>query len=819
MLLVLGVIAVQAVPAKRGVKKTLTLKDGTRVEATLTGDEHVHFYQTADLRAIQQVGDAWQFVNRDSLLRLHRQRSNERNLMRARKVSGVQRAASFQGKRKGLVILVEFSNVKFTYDKAEFNDYFNKTGYDTDGMHGSVRDYFHEQSYGQFDLEFDVVGPITLNTPTNYYADNETRVAAMVNNLCKQVDDEVDFKQYDWDNDGYVDQVYVIYAGYGAAQGAANTIWPHEWSVAGGGTPYTTKEGVTINTYGISCELRGDGKYDTGHIDGIGTSCHEFSHCMGFPDFYDTNGSNFGMDVWSLMDYGCYSDDGRCPAGYTAYERATAGWLELKELNASCQVVDMPAIQDEPVAYIVYNDAHKDEYYLLANHQQKGFDEAARGHGLLVIHVDYNAVNWTYNTVNNTASRQRMTIIPADGSATSGSISGDPFPGTSRNTSLTNTSRPAATLYNENIDGSKLMGKPITEIAEANGLVTFNFMGGAEVASPVSLAPTNVQANGFTANWEGVTGATSYTVCLSKIVQDNPAEMFLLQENFAGFQGLASDLTTDISSQLDDYTVVPGWMGKNLYATNDWLRVGKLGTAGELYSPFVTPKEKGVSIVISVSNAAKFGTTDAQIRLMLPNGGYVYADLQGIDTKPEEGYRLYLLSLEEWAYGTFQVSLFPSSTGSGVYAHYVAVLDGYYTWADLDFLFNQPSLAPVANRAARVDTKQVDWKYVNVPAATESPRRAASVTESFYTAEGTSYTFTNLEPAVYTYRVRATTSDGVSTWSDEVTVDLTTADAIRPLTVAPALTGKTYLPDGRQVNGNNLRPGIYIRDGKRFIVK
>ena len=295
LILLLAVGSMYAVPAKRGIWKTLTLKDGSRVEAMLKGDEFVNYYQTNDGRAFQEIDGGAQIVDLQSLSLEHQKRAKARNQERVRRRIGTAAEGGYHGQKKGLVILVEFTDVKFTYDKATFTDYFNKVGYSDYGMHGSVHDYFYEQSYSSFDLEFDVVGPITAGHNAYYYSLETRRVCTLVNDLCKAVDSEVDFSTYDWDDDGEVDQVYVIYAGWGAAQGASGTIWPHESSVqyADGGA-YTTDDGVTVNTYGISCELMGN---SGAQIDGIGTSCHEFSHCLGLPDFYDTrdNGNNFGM--------------------------------------------------------------------------------------------------------------------------------------------------------------------------------------------------------------------------------------------------------------------------------------------------------------------------------------------------------------------------------------------------------------------------------------------------------------------------------------------------------------------------------------------
>lgn len=835
--LLLSVTSAFAVPAKRGVTKTITLADGSRVEATLVGDEHVHYYQTADRRAIQRVNGAYRYVNRDSLNTLHAQRLGERNKARALRTPAQPRKASYTGKRRGLVIMVEFSDVKFTYDKATFEDFFNKEGFNQDGMRGSVHDYFYAQSYGQFDLEFDVVGPVTLSQTAAYYAAEDTRVPKMVNDICKQVDSEVDYSLYDWDGDKYVDQVYVIYAGYGEAQGAENTIWPHEWSVrAGVSVGYLTAEKVRIETYGISCELMGDGKTNTGRLDGIGTSCHEFSHCLGLPDFYDTahndgTEGNFGMGYWDLMDSGCYngSNNGRSPSGYTAYERWFGGWLEPVELNYGQHISDMPAIQDEPVAYIIYNDANKNEYYLLANHQKKSFDQSAFGKGMLVLHVDYDQSAWEGNVVNNTTNHERMTIIPADNARanTSSSLAADPFPGTRNKRSLTNTTSPKASLYNANTDGQKLMNKPITEITETSGLISFDFMGGSTLDAPVAREATEMNQTGFTANWDAVADAVSYTISLTKTTEgEDPGEdeNVLLEEDFSGFSGLTSSLTKDISSSLDNYTAVPGWEGQYIYAHNNMLRIGKSGSAGQLYSPNVTPTKNAFTMLISLSNAANSGTTNATIYLMLPDGRGASVDLTEIGTIADVGGALtWLIPAASWPYGEFYVVVYPETSGSGVYIHYLELLDGEYSWDDLE----APQLQTIARLAGGKSLRGVNQKTLKpllrlketLPFGMNRQRKAPVTTEVQYTTTETSYTFTDLDPeAKYSYKVRANAENNIySPWSNEVEVDMVTA-ILSATADAPTSNGLTYLIDGRRAATGTLRPGLYVRDGKKFIV-
>lgn len=478
-----------AVPARR-VKNTVTLSDGKTITLTLCGDEFSHYYESEDGRRFQLQDDGeFVAINHDEsvsrIQRVRRQQVNDRR--RSRQVA---KRSPIEGEKRGLVILVNFSDKAMTYTQADYQDYFNKPGYSKYGMAGSVRDYFLDQSYGRLSIDFDVVGPVTVSNNMSYYGENDAQgndkyPATMVIEALKLVNSSVDFSNYDWDGDGEVDQVYVIYAGYGENSSAPkNTIWPHEYFLSyakyyGDGNGIQYMDGVKIDTYACSSELMGR---NGNNIDGIGTACHEFSHCLGFPDFYDTSGKAFGMDAWDVMDYGCYGNEGYTPCGYTSYERMAAGWLTPIELTEYTAVKDMPALVDEPVAYIIYNKANNKEYFMLENRQLKSWDSSLYGHGMLVLHVDYDKSSWDDNSVNKTENRQRMTIVPADNSLNGKNsadgkgasyLAGDPWPGTKRNTSLTNTTTPAAKLYNNNSNGVKYLNYPLNEITEQNGLISF----------------------------------------------------------------------------------------------------------------------------------------------------------------------------------------------------------------------------------------------------------------------------------------------------------------------------------------------------------
>ena len=519
--LVGGSLAANAVPAKPGLWRTITLADGTQVRAELRGDEYCSFYADKQGRTFRLSDDGKNYVQielKDELVKADALRARA-NADRMKRVNARKSAArigeangSYFGKKKGIIILVNFKNKKFMFSHNQkfYNKVANERNYTSSLGHvGSVKDYFLAQSNGQFELDFDVVGPYTLSQNYEYYGapkgdSHDTYPYKMIQEACTQADKDVNFADYDWDGDGYVDQVYVLFAGLGeAAGGDENTIWPHESQLkyydGSFKTSAKTADGshVYVNTYACGPEntvvQTATGALKT-RVDGIGTLCHEFSHCLGYPDLYDTAYSgNMGMSSWDLMCSGSYNADGMCPPNYTAYEKIFAGWMKPTTLDRAATVKNLPA-QDVNYgyAYIIYNDAHTDEYYLLENRQNNVgvWDRGLAGSGLQITHVDYDANIWSYNRVNTPADysnlkndHERLTIFCADNdrvgssNTTDGSNTdaGDLYPYKGNN-SLTDTSVPAAKIYN----GGEFMGKPITNITQnTDGTIAFDFMGGS----------------------------------------------------------------------------------------------------------------------------------------------------------------------------------------------------------------------------------------------------------------------------------------------------------------------------------------------------
>lgn len=479
-----------AVPAKKGTWKTVKIADGTSVRVQLAGDENLHYWQSEDGRVFLPDSATGVYQQHD-LSAMKTKASNRVRSINARRQKVMHKATAttraYTGEKKGLVIMVQFSDKSFStsYTKSFCSRMMNEEGFSDEPFVGSVRDYFLAQSSNSFILDFDVVGPVTLSRSYRYYGandrdGNDKYPGQMAAEACIAATDSVDFSDYDWDGDGEVEQVIILYAGKGEADsGSESTIWPHEWYLSSSDYGKSlTLDGVTVDQYAAINELQGYGTYN-GQANGIGTFCHEFSHCLGFPDLYDTEGSNFGMCTWSLMDYGSYNGDTYQPCAYTSYERMTAGWLTPTVLgDDDVSVTSMQPITQAQEAYIMYNEKDSNEYVLLENRQLDGWDESGYGAGLLAIHVDYDEEVWYYNTVNNEADHQRCTIYHADNSdgySYASDLAGDPFPYDS-NDSLTQYSTPALQLYNYNVDSTKYIRGAIYNITQnSDGTIDFDY--------------------------------------------------------------------------------------------------------------------------------------------------------------------------------------------------------------------------------------------------------------------------------------------------------------------------------------------------------
>lgn len=766
--------AAWAVPAYP-VKKTVKLADGSTVTVTLRGDEHMHFYVTDDGVALREMDNGiFRPYTAEELD--HMQASAAKSMSKARQRNQAQKPGSYTGQHKGLVILVNFKDNAFSIDNANevYNDFFNKKGYSDYGMSGSVSDYFAAQSYGQFEMSFDVKGPYTLKYDMSYYGrhdedQHDANADAMIEEAVKAANPEVNYADYDWDKDGWVDQVFVVYAGYGENYGASdNCIWPHKSTIS---YKNVRLDNRNIGTYACSCELSGNSGTT---LDGIGTPCHEFSHCLGLADHYDTQYVNYGPGDWDLMCSGSYNNNTRTPAAYTAYERWMCGWLEPVEVNSETEVKDMKPITEAPEAYVLYNDGHPDEYYLLENRQKQGFDSSLPGHGLLVFHINYDKDKWDGNSVN--VGEENLSIIPADNNIAR-NADADPFPGKRNVTSLTDYTTPKAALANPNTDGSMLMHKAIEHISEsADGHISM-LLARPNLEVP-ELTADITSPNSITVNWNSIDRATEYEVQFQDIpAKQDISDAIVLNEDFAKFYKSSAGLK-DISGELSQYTSANGYAGSKLYQSPDLLRIGSSTVAGFLYTPVLAAPQTGIVTIEMKMKPYKDNTTVEGVVHLQTNTPATTHDLS---LSVEEEQTL-VLHNEIPLFEIFRVDIKPSSA---VYLKGLTIYDGNFTAEEIE------------------------------ASKTGGAKMKAPKIEVFKTTE-TSYTFNNLNPDNrYVIKVRAINDEQQSDWSEEVEIDMQESNGIEETVAAPAGNDVYYDLSGRRVA--TPKHGLYIVNGKKVI--
>ena len=441
---------------------TATQPDGTTITLQRHGDEFFHWTTIAGTSQVMEQGEDgwWRPSTIDSNARQNGvARRRAANAVRPRTHTDNKMT---HGERHIPVFLVQFTDLSFkTSSPAEkFDALLNQEGYSGNGGTGSVRDYYMDNSDGQFIPVFDVYGPVDLPNNMAYYGKNsgnsDVRPEEALIHAAKALDNQVDFSQYDFDNDGFVDMALFYYAGYSEAEGGpANSIWPHQWDVqyvSIGRNSYF--DGIRFSKYFCTSELKGS---SGSSMCGIGATCHEFAHSLGLPDFYDTdyetNGEALGLYYFSTMDAGCYLNDSRTPPYFNSEERILLGWMTTG---------DVPELPSGQVSFpsVRYGVAYKSltevdgEYFLYECRDATGWDKYLPT-GLTVYHVDKSTARWvggitpyaqwaeweTYNTINAYGSHPCFYIIPAANQTSlnyiSYTLSDYVFPGSKLKTSYT----------------------------------------------------------------------------------------------------------------------------------------------------------------------------------------------------------------------------------------------------------------------------------------------------------------------------------------------------------------------------------------------
>ena len=524
LLIILIPLACLAIPADTTPRK-IQQPDGTFVTLKLHGDEYLNYTTTSDgFTVVKDERGFWVYASKqadgslaatdvvahdepDRLAeekafldstpqRIKPQMSSRKAEMRqnnrARQAQTLEqrRAEGFDySKFRGLIILVEYNDRSFLYgDEMNeiMNDIANKENYKGDSrtnyvdesqgiearVYGSIHDYFSDNSNGKFQPHFDILGPVKVNH-SQYYPNGVANVPQLVVDVVNAADSQVDFSQYDGDSDGVVDLVYFVFAGLGShvPGNDPRLVWGHRWYFPDN----VVKDGVKLVDYACSSEIQFD---DTRPMIGsIGTICHEFSHVLGLPDLYDVDYAESGGDAvhpgkWSPMATGCTSNYEYVPCNYSLYERYLLGFCDKPMVLNEVGTYSMHEVTTDEGFWLESPDPN--EFFIIENRQQTGWDTYLPGHGMMVYRVDLsNPTVWQIiiNRVNRDPAHTYFEPLFAGGNR-DGMSAYDPFPGKGNVTALTNYTSPAnlRTWSGQECDFG------IVHIGENDGIITFDLV-------------------------------------------------------------------------------------------------------------------------------------------------------------------------------------------------------------------------------------------------------------------------------------------------------------------------------------------------------
>lgn len=518
-----GVAIIYSRPAHRGTRQ-MVQPDGTTVTIRLVGDEYLHYTVTSDGYSLVRRDDgAYVYAQMDadgqlaptallahdagertaeersyveSVGRLKpqpthaaEQMQSQNHAQRARALSPNRANRYDYSKFRGLVILAEYNDCSFRYDDYRdiMEDMINADNYTGDSRTnfshngttyrctGSMRDYYRDNSNGIFVPTFDVVGPVKVNR-SQYYAKGTKNGEQLIIDACTAADSQVNFKDYDVDGDGVVDMMYLIFAGLPSyiAGNDSRLLWPHQYDIRYSGRS-VRKDGVYLGSYACSTELFGVSEWNV--LEGIGTMCHEFSHVLGLPDFYDTNnvyeGKCVNPDTWSVMANGADFNYGRTPCCFSLFERYALGFA-TPEVISTPGFYSLEVLQTSNAGYRIYTPEKKESFFL-ENRQKSKWDKELPGHGMLIFRVDStNTMAWeNQNYVNDNPNHPYYELIRAGGvksDANNVSIgaASDPFPGTRRVTTINNETTPNLKTWSGKNSFLGLRG-----IKESGGIISF----------------------------------------------------------------------------------------------------------------------------------------------------------------------------------------------------------------------------------------------------------------------------------------------------------------------------------------------------------
>lgn len=559
--------------------RTLTNPDGSTVTVRVHGDEHFSFmtdvacttimHRDADGFLVNEVRNGAPLLFNKTTVEMLRAEKESASLTRSGE-SGPQRMATLntEGRstyptigegNRSLVVLVEFQDQEFTVanPKEYFTRQLNEPGFSDYGGSGSALDYYKAVSNGKYVPQFDVYGPVKISKNTSYFADENTKTKNMellIREALTALHDsgELDLSNYDLDNNGTLDTVFIYYAGFGSADSDTQTIWPHQSVYWNGGTPLRF-DGIKVGPYACANELKGwnpttgiaAGKegYEP-WVDGVGTFIHEYGHVLGLPDLYDVeySGEAVTPGEWDVMDSGCYNFNGCVPPLYSAYEQWVCNWLEYTDAEDATHY-DLASLGTaenlQAVRIRIPMNADKtkfnSEYFVIESRDNSGWDKCFPYPGLMVWRINFQKNLWTSNSVNS-RNGSNVEIVLAKNSKNPLFDTGAIYPG-------------ANVELIPSKDYSLWVSPVISSISydstQKIGSFDYNMMTPPDHATVLHDNPKAADGSrSFTLEWDPVEGVDSYLVTVKTVKSQRIVDNFDAKDVGLATKALVSGLSS-----------------------------------------------------------------------------------------------------------------------------------------------------------------------------------------------------------------------------------------------------------------------------------
>jgi M6 family metalloprotease-like protein len=522
---------VGAVPAPPDARINLRQPDGSRFTARIFGDEWYHGYRTLSGYTIirNPATRYWTYAVRGEGGRLAPSarvvgralppaRARPNMLDTVLLDASAARAASAHagpvypgiGTHRSLVILAAYANTTQATQPATWASRFF-------GATGSVNHYYREASYNQLGFSAaaethgtyadGVVGWVKITTRNGPVG---TVAQPHIADALTAANPYVNFASYDTNRNGHIEpnelHVTVIAAGREAATCGENSgVWAHQWTT-GSSTPVLDGVYVGGKGYTIFGEIQCSGAAT--RVATLGVIVHEIGHDLGLPDLYDidktsSGGLNGGVGDWSVMSSGNWNflqgqQSGDSPAHPDAFLKSYMGWLTPQQVTGPVNGVALAQAETNAravrlranpngVDWSFGSRSGNGEYFLLENRQRVGYDQALRGCGVLIWHV--NEAVTSGNSANANEAGARLLDLeegdnnsfPRNAADVWSSVKGE----------FNDTSAPDARLYSGALSGVKVR----TVSTACAGTMTVNTADGSAgptIANDNFASPTQV---------------------------------------------------------------------------------------------------------------------------------------------------------------------------------------------------------------------------------------------------------------------------------------------------------------------------------------